>query len=143
MDRYKNDRQAQMSAEARFGFQVAARLTEQSDALPSDITERLKGIRQMVVDRERAQRTAPRRAAAVLRHGNVATLGGGDFQWRLRLGLLLAIPTLLFGLYTLQHYEQERQVGHIADIDTALLLDDLPPQAYADPGFTQYLRHGG
>jgi hypothetical protein len=59
------------------------------------------------------------------------------------LGLLIAIPTLLFGLYALQHYQQERFVRKIADIDTALLLDNLPPQAYVDPGFTSYLQQGG
>ncbi len=42
----------------------------------------------------------------------------------------------------LQHFQQERFVHRIADIDTALLLDDLPPQAYTDPGFRNYLREG-
>ena len=28
----------------------------------------------------------------------------------------------------------------LAEIDTALLVDDLPPAAYSDPGFVQFLR---
>ncbi|WP_038167569.1 DUF3619 family protein [Thiomonas sp. FB-Cd] len=132
------------AAEARFGYQVAARLTEDTEHLPDEVVQRLKGIRHMVVDRQRARRQALARSP-VLIHGHTATLGGPgeSSSWRLRLGLLLAIPTLLFGLYALQHYQQERFVRKIADIDTALLLDNLPPQAYVDPGFTNYLQQGG
>lgn len=132
-------------AETRFGYQVAARLSEGSEQLPVEITERLKGIRHMVVDRQRVRNTVVAHPRTVS-HGGVALLGGGPGEsssWRLRLGLLLAVPTLLFGLYALQHYQQERFVGKIADIDTALLLDNLPPQAYVDPGFTSFLRRGG
>ncbi len=133
-------------AETRFGYQVAARLSESSEQLPMDITERLKGIRHMAVDRHRERRTALAHAV-ISGRGGAATMVGGEpgeaSSWRLRLGLLLAIPTLLCGLYTLQHYQQERFVGKIADIDTALLLDNLPPQAYVDPGFTSFLRQGG
>jgi len=32
------------------------------------------------------------------------------------------------------------RISEIADVDTELLTDDLPPAAYTDPGFTQYLR---
>ncbi|MDE1951964.1 MAG: DUF3619 family protein [Betaproteobacteria bacterium] len=129
------------AAEARFGYQVAARLTEGNEQLPADIAERLKGIRHMVVDRRRLQRVHHAQVTASTRDGT-ATLGGPgeSSSWRLRLGLLLAVPTLLFGLYALQHFQQERFVRKIADIDTALLLDNLPPQAYVDPGFTSYLR---
>ncbi|SCC94768.1 putative transmembrane protein [Thiomonas sp. X19] len=129
------------AAEARLGYQVAARLTEGNEQLPADIAERLKGIRHMVVDQHRLQR-ARHAHVMVSAHNATATLGGPgeSSSWRLRLGLLLAIPTLLFGLYALQHYQQERFVRKIADIDTALLLDNLPPQAYVDPGFTSYLR---
>jgi hypothetical protein len=28
-------------------------------------------------------------------------------------------------------------------VDAALLTDDLPPSAYADPGFAQFLKSGG
>ncbi|SBP89253.1 DUF3619 family protein [Thiomonas delicata] len=132
-------------AETRFGYQVAARLSEGSEQLPMDITERLKGIRHMAVDRHRERRTALAHVVIPGR-GGAATMGGDAGEassWRLRLGLLLAIPTLLCGLYALQHYQQERFVGKIADIDTALLLDNLPPQAYVDPGFTSFLRQGG
>lgn len=61
----------------------------------------------------------------------------GWFTW----GAALAAALLLaFGLVTLQHFQNERLIRTTADIDTALLLDDLPPAAYADPGFARYLK---
>lgn len=131
---------SRVAAEARLGYLIAGHLTARSEALPDGVAERLKGIRQMVVDRRSPQRAiaVPVRRLAVAGTGS----GGGEGNWRLRLGLLLAVPTLLYGLYALQHFEQERFVKRIADIDTALLLDDLPPQAYLDPGFRTYLQQG-
>jgi hypothetical protein len=29
----------------------------------------------------------------------------------------------------------------LAEVDSALLIDDLPPAAYADPGFLQFLKN--
>ena len=34
-------------------------------------------------------------------------------------------------------------MSDLAEIDTALLVDDLPPAAYSDPGFIQFLRQSG
>ncbi len=131
---------ARAAAEARLGYLIAGHLNARSEELPAGVAERLKGIRRMVVDRRSPQRAIalPVRRLATSGGGG----GGGEGSWRLRLGLLLAVPTLLYGLYALQHFEQERFVKRIADIDTALLLDDLPPQAYLDPGFRTYLQQG-
>ncbi|MBW8074677.1 DUF3619 family protein [Metallibacterium scheffleri] len=129
------------AAQARFGYAVAARLSEASERLDPEIADALARMRREALDRRR------RPAAGMLwvAQGTQAVLGHSRREgagWRVRLGLALALPTLLFGLYALQHYEQERFVHRIADIDTALLLDDLPPQAYTDPGFRTYLRQG-
>jgi hypothetical protein len=32
-------------------------------------------------------------------------------------------------------------VDELAEVDTAIMLDDLPLAAYADQGFHQYLKH--
>ena len=31
----------------------------------------------------------------------------------------------------------------VAEVDAAILTDDLPPSAYTDPGFAQFLKSGG
>ncbi|WP_026284748.1 DUF3619 family protein [Thiomonas sp. FB-6] len=133
----------QEAVQARFGYAVAARLSEAEDRLAPDIERRLAQARSLALARYRRSQEKP--AVAWLARSSAAVLGAGPGDgstWRARLGLALALPTLLFGLYALQHFQQERFVHRIADIDTALLLDDLPPQAYTDPGFRNYLREG-
>jgi hypothetical protein len=36
--------------------------------------------------------------------------------------------------------ENDRRASEVAEVDAALLTDDLPPAAYADPGFIQFLK---
>ncbi len=132
-----NDEHARATAESRLGHLVAGHLTARSEQLPEGVSERLKGIRHMVLDQQPQRATLAVRAPARAGAGGGA---GGETNWRMRVGLLLAVPTLLLGLYILQHFQQERFERRIADIDTALLLDELPPQAYVDPGFRTYLR---
>jgi hypothetical protein len=38
-----------------------------------------------------------------------------------------------------QRYTEE-QISAAAEVDAALLVDELPPQAYSDPGFVEFLR---
>ena len=47
------------------------------------------------------------------------------------------------GLTVIAVVENDRRASEVAEVDAALLTDDLPPAAYADPGFTQFLRLGG
>jgi hypothetical protein len=39
--------------------------------------------------------------------------------------------------------QNEHRAHEVAEVDAALLTDDLPPSAYADPGFIQFLKAGG
>jgi hypothetical protein len=39
--------------------------------------------------------------------------------------------------------QTDRRASELAEVDAALLTDDLPPSAYADPGFVQFLKSGG
>ena len=40
----------------------------------------------------------------------------------------------------LQALQQDMSESDIALLDSALLLDELPPDAYTDPGFVQFLK---
>ena len=58
--------------------------------------------------------------------------------------LMANIKAMLFaGLFYIHDAYVERQLHEVADIDAALLADDLPPQAYADPGFAAFLKAAG
>lgn len=83
-----------------------------------------------------AYQGAPRRGGRLDDHG-----GGSDDRtsWPVRLASLLPLLALLAGLWGINHWAHREQVQAAAEVDTALLTDDLPPAAYADPGFEEYL----
>jgi hypothetical protein len=85
----------------------------------------------------------PAHAGAVaVSAGGQATLGGGDDNLSLwqRIASALPLIVLLAGLVTIHVVQNDRRAREVADVDAALLTDDLPPAAYADPGFVQFLK---
>lgn len=122
------------------GQRLASLLAQSAAPLPHDITERLRVARQHAL--------ALRKPESVLRpalasQGSSLTLPDprdvGSGIWH---GLASAIPliALIAGLVVVQWNDLEKTVSELAEIDTALLVDDLPPAAYSDPGFMQFLR---
>jgi len=50
------------------------------------------------------------------------------------------LVVLVAGLVTIHVVQNDRRAREVAEVDAALLTDDLPPSAYADPGFVQFLK---
>lgn len=128
----------------RFGLRVAARLDESAAELPYEVTERLRAARMQAVARRKAERTAT--APSVLSaSGGSAVLGFGDegVPWFQRIAAVVPLVVLVAGLFAISAIQGENRARELAEVDTALLTDDLPPSAYADPGFAQYLKQGG
>lgn len=63
----------------------------------------------------------------------------GPLPWGWRVASTLPAVALLLGLWGIQTWVRSEQVQAASDVDFALLTDDLPPSAYADPGFEEYL----
>ena len=128
-----------MEAEELFGRRVAVRLDTSASDLPYDITERLRASRVRAV----AQRKVSVAVAApvVVVNGN-GTLSIGDegLNWWSRLASALPIMALLVGMVVINVVQDEKRAHELAEVDAALLTDDLPPAAYADPGFLQFLK---
>jgi hypothetical protein len=131
--------------QARFALRVAAALTEQQTVNPRpDIDERLRVAREQALGRARvAQRTAATPAVVAPGGGTIA-LGGpghkGRAPWWLRLSSLLPLAVLLVGLLLIDRHYTQSQIEAAAEVDAALLADDLPPEAYRDPGFAEFLK---
>jgi hypothetical protein len=132
--------------EARLAGRLTARLNNAVDALPHDVTERLRFSR----ERALAMAVQKRRATAMIEVPTIAGRAGragvlaGPPGWSLRLASVVPLVVLVFGLALIERQLQVEQIRVAADIDSALLADDLPPDAYTDPGFQEYLRlHGG
>lgn len=129
---------ARDALEARIGLRLAARLSEGVDAMDADIAERLRFAREKALERARALRAAESRPAVAVGASGAAVLGGGG--WWIKLGSVLPLLVLAGGLFLIQYMHSEAQIETAAEIDAELLADDLPPAAYNDAGFVEFLK---
>ena len=125
--------------QARFALRVTARLTERSQELGPDVTERLRFAREKALERARATRTAEAAAPVGASRAGAAILGAGSGWW-LKLASVLPALALVAGLVLIQRWQDNAQVSVAAEVDAALLSDDLPPDAYSDAGFAEFLK---
>jgi hypothetical protein len=125
------------SLESRVAARLAQALTARAEALPHDVTERLR------VAREVALANRPRAVASPRWVGLTASgeglLSGGATWWQ-RAAAALPLAALVVGLMAIERWSMRENVLEAADLDVRLLADDLPPTAYSDPGFAEYLR---
>jgi hypothetical protein len=124
----------------RQGLSLAARLNPAASDLPHPVTERLRAARERALASRKVQ-TA--RAEAVYGVGNSLTLSRGDDErmgWFGRLSSGLALLLLVVGMLGISEAQNELRARELAAVDLALLTDDLPPAAFADPGFLQFLQ---
>jgi Protein of unknown function (DUF3619) len=129
--------------QARFAMRVTARLTERSHDLDADVTERLRFAREKALERAREVRMAESAPALGVTRGGAAILGGmGPSLW-LRIASILPVFALGAGLVLIQRWQDDAQVSVAAEVDAALLADDLPPTAYSDAGFAEFLKTPG
>ena len=126
--------------QSRYALRVAARLHERAEAVEPDIGERLRVAREQALQRARAVRPASS-PVSVGMSGGVALLGRG--HWWIRVAAVLPALALIAGLLLIQQLQANDQIATAAEIDSALLTDDLPPNAYSDAGFAEFLKSPG
>jgi chemotaxis response regulator CheB len=129
----------QEAREARFAYRIAARLNERADTLDGDIAERLRFAREKALECARSARTAESRSVVGISVSGAALLGGSTGWW-VKLASVLPLLALAAGLLLIQHMHQTAQISVAAEIDAELLADDLPPAAYSDAGFVEFLK---
>ena len=124
--------------QARFALRVTAKLTERSLDLGADVNERLRFAREKALERARASRAAEAGPNVGMTGGGAALLGGSG--WWLRVASAAPLFALVAGLMLIQHWQDDAQISVAAEVDAALLADDLPPTAYGDAGFAEFLK---
>ncbi|MBW8759679.1 MAG: DUF3619 family protein [Burkholderiales bacterium] len=127
--------------EARFGVRVASMLGERAQSTAPDIGERLRFAREQALSRAQAARRQVQLATApvLVSRGRSAALGS-PLGWWFKLGSAAPLALLVLGLAGIAHVHDKAQIAAVAEVDAALLSDDLPPDAYTDPGFAEYLK---
>ncbi|MCX8516923.1 MAG: DUF3619 family protein [Rhodoferax sp.] len=124
-----------------FGKAIALRLSQNTGELPHAVSERLKAARALAVAQRKMVSTRQSTAAVSVSGGAMGLqIGSATGGWLPRLASLLPLLALLAGLHCIDQWQDEKRALELAEVDAELLLDDLPPQAYADPGFLQFLR---
>lgn len=123
----------------QLGREIAIRLHDGAETLPHDITERLKVARLQALARRKVSK--PKLVAGISSQGNALALhlnGDNRSLWN-RVASLLPLLALIVGLLIIDAAQEQWGAQELADIDTELLTDDLPPSAYTDPGFVHFL----
>lgn len=128
------------SMESRFGLRVSARLSEQAQDLGADISERLRFARELALTRARAAHSPVAAPQVGVTQAGAALLGRAGTGWWIRVASVLPVFALVGGLMLIQHWQDRTQISVAAEVDAALLADDLPPKAYSDAGFVEFLK---
>lgn len=131
--------------EARWALKMMGELSCALPELPHDICERLRVARESAIQQRCLEWSEqpthfpvwrPFASSAVVGLGS-GNQSQGPMPW---LMYMLALLALLVGLLFVQYVHLESQVLAAAEVDADLLADDLPPDAYSDPAFLEFLK---
>ena len=125
----------------RFALKLASCLTAGTADMPYDISERLRAAREQAVAQRKISHV--RTASTVVNSGRSAALTADvddGLSWWARIGTAIPLLVLVVGLVAIQVVQSDNRAQEIAEVDAALLTDVLPPAAFADPGFVQFLK---
>jgi hypothetical protein len=122
-----------------FAYKVRHALNEKLDELPASTTDRLAQARKLALARKKAHVEVPLAVRVV--KTELAAVGGlmSPFNWLGRWGMLVPALALVIGMVGIYQYEQQERIADLAEIDAAVLSDELPLDAYLDHGFNAYL----
>jgi hypothetical protein len=126
--------------ESRFARRIVSCLNENVQAVPHDVSERLRFARERAVQSARSQRAAEVAQGVGVTASGTAILGFSRSHWWLRVASVVPLVALVGGLVLIQDWQVRTQISVAAEVDEALLGDDLPINAYRDPGFTEFLK---
>jgi hypothetical protein len=116
-------------------YKIRHALNENLDQLPASTTDRLAAARAMALSRKKAD--APVRKPEQRPLFDVRSLF--SMQWVARAAVVAPLLAMVAGLVGVYQVEREQRTAELADLDAAVLSDDLPLTAYTDHGFNAYL----
>ena len=117
-------------------YKIRHALDEQLDHLPASTVDRLAAARAAAMARKKPDAARFGFASGSGWRGIGAFLAGPTVA---RLAIAVPLMALVIGMGGFYQHEQQQQLAALADIDAAVLADELPLTAYLDPGFNAYL----
>ena len=116
-----------ITEELQFAYRLRRQLNLDVSRMPAATAERLRAARERALARQS-------KVSGGLAAAGVPTTFG--FAW---MGQLAPLLVLVGGLVAINYWHQSQRAVEIADIDMQVLVDELPPNAYADKGFGAWL----
>lgn len=120
-----------------------AQVLEKNSELPYEISERLRAARTRALSVRRVSLTQLQTEQEIQSQNGLALL---KFPSQLHsflqtFGSILPLLGLIVGLVFIHDFHNNQNALELAEVDSALLTDDLPPSAYTDPSFLDYLKY--
>jgi hypothetical protein len=137
--KHLDDQLTQIEAD-QFGRASAALLRQGSTNLPSGIKDRLYAARMKALTLKKPEKVRIQKRALASSTG-VWGSSSSNGIWD-TIGWAAPLAVLIFGLIGIAQWQDDSRINDIAEVDAALLTDDVPPDAYADSGFMAFLKNG-
>lgn len=119
--------------EERYAYRVRQALNHGLLDTPPTASRRLEAARHLALSKQK--------------QGNLQTVHTGRSALGLKIGThtpylkqILAILALLLGMWISFHWHSMQYVTELEDVDSALLADDIPPEAFMDNDFFEWLK---
>jgi hypothetical protein len=119
-----------------FGRAIARWLAHGECELSPDVSERLRAARLRAVA---CRKAASEQARPLFAWPDFVLSLGRSQRW-LRIGSIAPLVALIAGLFLIKGDLDDRAAQLEAQVDVQLLTDVLPPRAYIDAGFREFLR---
>jgi hypothetical protein len=123
----------------QFGRASATLLNQSTQNLSAGIKDRLHAARMKALSVRKPEKVFVQKPAFAGITGNWNSGSNGIWD---TVGWMAPLVVLVFGLIGIAQWQDDARINDIAEVDAALLSDDVPPDAYADSGFLAFLKNG-
>ncbi len=117
-------------------YKIRHALNENLDALPASTTDRLAAARARALSRKKPDATRQVQAAPRPLFDLKGLFTGPALA---RFAVAAPMLALVIGMGGVYQYEQQQRLAALAEVDAAVLADELPLTAYLDQGFNAYV----
>jgi hypothetical protein len=119
--------------------QICRHLDQATEQLSYRVQERLAAARAAAIGKVPVAQPETGPELPPIPREKVDPAGRGSWGWRFA---AVAAPLLLLaGMFVADAVHEEQSVAELAEVDAALLTDDVPLVAYADHGFGVYIKN--
>lgn len=129
-----------LANELRFALKVRQALNEATASIPAERLEQLDAARKTALRAQKFGKPSLQwitRPAFAGLGASAASSPGNPLRTAFAFVLIILVGTCIAGIFSI---EQERRINELADIDAALLSDEIPLSAYADHGFNAFIK---